>query len=298
MICVNCSAPVLASGKFCYKCGSPIEALPEAAAARACPKCGRRVYTENKYCTGCGLLLEAAPVPTTNAAEPRGRRRGAAAVACAVIIAAIGGGAFWFASRDKAPEQELSPTIPVQASSTASADAPASMESVASPEPEKAALPQAQEQGGDDAEAEAISELSEEDIIYETTDTLLSFYLSYLDAINEQDAGYMYNLTPELSEQLEERIFGVNSGSIFTFQQIIVDLDTFEYSIEDDPATASFYAAFQFSSESRDGNSETVHGANIQLISMVYDENERQWLVDGSEITRDVELGENQMILQ
>jgi predicted nucleic acid-binding Zn ribbon protein len=140
-------------------------------------------------------------------------------------------------------------------------------------------------------------DFSEGNVIAEASDTLLWYFQCYLDAINEQDASYLSAVTPEQAASLEDRIFGDNSAYIFTLDQILLDLDTVDIDTGASPVRVSFTAAFQFGNRNRSGGEET-HGANVQEITMIFDEDDQAWLVASGEIVRGVEIGDNQKVLK
>jgi hypothetical protein len=135
----------------------------------------------------------------------------------------------------------------------------------------------------------------------ETTDivaeSLLMYYQSYLDAINNQDLSYLGYCTDELRQSLADRIFGVNSEDIFALDQIQIDMDTFNLNMDSSPMRAEMLAAFEFGYQSRDGGAVT-HGANIQRIEMLYNELDSAWMVSASDIVLDMPISDNTLTIR
>lgn len=129
-------------------------------------------------------------------------------------------------------------------------------------------------------------------------ETLVNYYKGYLQAINQQDISYLRDATPEQKELLSERVSGTNKDYIFTFQQIIIDLDTIGFAENGGTQELEFYAAFQFSNEPRSGNGDKEHGANIQFVNMIYNEYSQSWDVASATFNSDVTIGSNQRVLK
>ena len=136
-------------------------------------------------------------------------------------------------------------------------------------------------------------DFTEQEIIDHVSFALLDYYWNYLMAINEQNPALMTNVTPEQAQDLEERIFGVNAGYIFELTHIIIDLDSLSTHQLGDQLITVFYAEFAFSFRPRAGGALS-HGANIQLINMIYDWDTEEWLVSFSMIEQGVTLSPNQ----
>jgi hypothetical protein len=132
------------------------------------------------------------------------------------------------------------------------------------------------------------------------SDNLLRYYLSYLHAINAQDASLLENVTSFQAENLYRRIYEVNSGYLFTLNQIILDLDSIEVYTREDTIGVSLYAQFDFSRVSRSGGSVIVD-SNIQSIDMVCDNHwaagDDSWLVDHSHLVADVEISQYRRVI-
>jgi len=139
------------------------------------------------------------------------------------------------------------------------------------------------------------AEFTQEQIIDGASYALLHYYLHYLQAINEQDPALMTNLTPAHAAVQTERIFGVNAGYEFTFQRILVDVDSFFVHTVNNQLNVNFFAEFAFEFVSRTGTGEVQHSANIQSLNMVFDEALGDWVVSFAQIEQGVTLGPNQI---
>lgn len=134
--------------------------------------------------------------------------------------------------------------------------------------------------------------------IDDALETLVIYYKSYLQSINEQDATYVRNATSKQKQLLKERMFNTNKDYLFEFHQIIIDMDTVSLTESQGTQYLQFYAAFQFSSKSRTGNKDKEAAANIQLVKMVYHNDLDDWVVDDSVIQSGVTVSANQRILK
>ena len=144
----------------------------------------------------------------------------------------------------------------------------------------------------------SIGDFAQENIIHDASAILLRYYMSYLTAINNQNMQYLRYVTPAQAERLRERVFGVNSDDIFWLDDIIIDLSTVRIYEQNGRMNLSFYASFAFTYQNRSGGGRIEHGENIQQVGMAFDEDKLGWLVDNSEIVRNVTIGNNRLVLR
>ena len=126
--------------------------------------------------------------------------------------------------------------------------------------------------------------LTGENAVYSAFWALRRYYVSYLNALNEQDPSLLTNITDSGAEDLAEQILAGND-SYFYFRSIAIDLDRVHHQPHGNSLALSLVIEFSFWYESRDGDfSDFSEGSNVQSILMFYDEELRDWVVLESEI--------------
>lgn len=133
------------------------------------------------------------------------------------------------------------------------------------------------------------------DVVTAISTILPRYYNNYLTGINAQDSSHLSDVTSNQFNYLERRIFEpMHKDYLFSYDSIILDLDSINVYTENNQTRAKFVASFHFTQAERDGG-ETKQNHNTQQVEMVYGGS--TWLVDSSAINNELHVGANQKTL-